>query len=132
MIQIAHAIYFITQPMTFLNRVRTHLTETGLFCVVISDFLASYAVGGPGYIHSFYPCSESMRYALALAGFNPIMAHTLAGDIFIAARPDAAAPPPINTHRIHRKYRTKNLRFATIGRPYLTSRRIAKRLLRLT
>lgn len=129
MIQISHAIYFITEPMNFLRRVRAHLTDDGVFGVIISDFLAAYAQGGPIYAHSFYPCGDSMCYALALAGFDPFMKRTIGGDIFIAARPGEVRPPRINTESIHRRYRTKNLRFALLGRPYLAARRLAKTLL---
>jgi SAM-dependent methyltransferase len=129
MIQISHAIYFISSPMAFLRRVRSHLTDDGVFGVVISDFLASHSQGGPGYAHSFYPCCESMHYALALAGFEPILTRTISGDIYIAIRPGIVRPPRINTRRIHRRYQTQALRFATIGRPYLAARSLVKCLL---
>jgi SAM-dependent methyltransferase len=128
-IHISHAIYFITEPMVFLRRVRAQLVDDGLFAVVISDFLAAHAKAGPNYAHTFYPCGDSMRYALALAGLKPVLMRTIGGDIYIAARPGAVPLPRINTERIYWKYRTKNLRFATIGRPYLVARRFAKRLL---
>jgi len=129
MIQIAHAIYFITEPMTFLRRVRAHLADDGLFGVVISDFLAAHAKGGPNYAHTFYPCGESMRYALALAGLKPVLTRTMGGDIYIAAQPAAVPPPRISIEWIHWQYRTKKLRFATMGRPYLAARQLAKFLL---
>src|SRR5262245_53500123 len=40
-IHIAHAIYFITDPMNFLRIVRERLTPDGLFCVVLADFMAN-------------------------------------------------------------------------------------------
>jgi SAM-dependent methyltransferase len=129
MIHISHGIYFITEPMTFLRRVRAQLTDDGLFAVVISDFLAAHAQAGPSYTNTFYPCGESMSYALALAGLKPVLTRTFGGDIYIAAQPADVPPPRINTERIYRRYRTKNLRFATIGRPYLAARRLAKRIL---
>jgi SAM-dependent methyltransferase len=129
MIHISHAIYFITEPMAFLRRVRAQLVDDGLFAVVISDFLAAHARTGPNYAHSFYPCGGSLRYALALAGLQPVLTRTTGGDIYVAAQPGTAPPPQINTERIYWKYRTKNLRFATIGRPYLAARRLAKRIL---
>ena len=126
LIQISHAIYFITEPMAFLRRVRTQLTEDGLFAVVISDFLAAHAQSGPSYANTFYPCGPSMGYALALAGLAPILTRTIGGDIYIAARPAAVETPRINTQRIYWRYRTKNLRFAVLGRPYLAARQLAK------
>ena len=130
MIHVAHAIYFMIDPMTFLRRVRAQLVDGGLLAIVISDFLAASAGGQkPGYLHSFYPCSASMRYALALAGFEPLRTQRIGGSIYIAARPGAAAPARIATKRIYWKYRTTDLRFAMIGRPYVAARRLAKRLL---
>ena len=100
-IHISHAIYFITEPMAFLRRARARLADGGLLAVVISDFLAAYTKGCPGYVHSFYPCGESMRYALAVAGLRPILTRNVGGDIYIAARPDDRADSPaINTRSI--------------------------------
>src|SRR5262245_54707905 len=36
-IHIAHAIYFITDPMNFLRMVRERLASEGLFCIVLAD-----------------------------------------------------------------------------------------------
>jgi SAM-dependent methyltransferase len=128
MIHIAHAIYFITDTMAFLRRVRAQLTDNGLFAVVISDFLAAHAQAAPGYIHTIYPCRDSMRYALALAGLETVMTRTIGGDIYLAARPAAPQLPRVNSHWIYWQYRTKSLRFATFGRPYLAVRWLAKKL----
>lgn len=130
MIHIAHAIYFITEPMAFLRRIRAQLAPDGLFGVIISDFLAAHAQAQPGYGHTFYPCGASMRYALALAGLETILTRSFGGDIYLAARPAEVRVPKINTELIYWKYRTKLLRFATMGRPYLAARRLAKQLLR--
>jgi SAM-dependent methyltransferase len=131
MIHIAHAIYFISEPMAFLRRVQAELANDGLFGIVISDFLAAHAEGQPGYAHTFYPCAESMRYALALAGLEPFFSRRIGGDIYIAARPKQTTLPTINTQQIYRRYRTKDLRFALVGRPYLTARRLGKLFLKL-
>jgi SAM-dependent methyltransferase len=131
MIHIAHAIYFISEPMAFLRRVRAELANDGLFGVVISDFLAAHAEGQPGYAHTFYPCAESMRYALALAGWEPFFSRRIGGDIYIAARPIQTNLPTINTQKIYRRYRTKDLRFALLGRPHLATRRLGKLFLEL-
>jgi hypothetical protein len=130
-IHIAHAIYFITQPMAFLCRIRGQLESNGIFGVVISDFLAAHAQSEPTYAFTFYPCAESMRYALSLAGLNPILTRTIGGSIYIAARPGAVKLSKLDTQRIHWRYQTKKLRFAAIGRPYLAARSLAKRVLSL-
>lgn len=131
LIHIAHAIYFMHQPMAFLHRVRAQLAEGGLFGVVISDFLATSAEGQmPSYVHTFFPCRESIRYALALAGFQPIFTRRIGGSIYIAARVGKVGPPRINTSRIHRRYQTSKLRYAVFGRPYVAARQLAKQVLR--
>ena len=130
-IHIAHAIYFITEPMAFLYRVRGQLESAGILGIVISDFLAAHAQSEPTYACTFYPCAESMRYALSLAGLNPFVTRTIGGSIYIAARPGEVTPTKLDAQRIYWRYRTKKLRFATIGRPYLAARSLAKRALSL-
>ncbi len=129
-IHIAHAIYFITDPMQFLRRVRSLLAPSGIFCVVLSDFMAAYDSSLPGYSHSFFPVAKSMQYALALAGFETILSRAWSGSVYIAARAGNPALPTINTGMIYWRYRTKPLRYALLGRPYLAMRQIAKKLLR--
>jgi SAM-dependent methyltransferase len=128
-IHIAHAIYFITDPMQFLRRVRSNLAPNGIFCVVLSNFMASYDTSLPSYSHSFFPTSKSMQYALALAGFETIFSRARSGSVFIVARAGSPSPPTINAKLIYWRYRTKGLRFNLIGRPYLATRNFAKRLL---
>jgi len=129
-IQIAHAIYFITDPMRFLREVRKRLAENGLFCVVLSDFYAHHEPSLPTYAHTFFPSPASMRYALALAGFETILSKSLSGSIYIAARPNPAAKPPsVSPAWTYFLFRTKPQRYALIGRPYLALRRTAKYLI---
>ena len=128
-VHIAHAIYFITDPMKFLERARQQLAPGGLFCVVISDFLAATDPSLPGYAHTFYPCAASMRFALARAGLEPVLTRTWGGSIYIAARAAEPRTIPINSRVIYAMYQTKPLRHAVIGRPNLALRRIAKRAL---
>jgi SAM-dependent methyltransferase len=128
-IHIAHAIYFITDPMHFMRIVRERLSPRGFFCVVLADFLASADLSLPSYVHTFFPTGSSMRYALACAGFETVLCKRLSGSIFIAARhATMAAPPTISPSRIRFLYQTKALRYALVGRPYLLLRRIIKRL----
>lgn len=129
-IHIAHAIYFITNPMRFLAEVRKHLARDGLFCVVLSDFFAHHDPSLPSYAHTFFPSGTSMRYALALAGFQTITCKQLSGSIYIAARPSSAAKMPFVSPAWTRfLLRSKSLRYTLIGRPYLALRRTAKFLL---
>lgn len=127
MIHIAHAIYFITDPMRFIRSVRDKLAPDGLFCVVLADLLANSDQGLPGYVHTFFPTRHSMRYALALGGFETVFIKRMSGSIFMAARPAAQpATPFVWPAGILLLYRTKTLRYALIGRPYLLLRRAVK------
>jgi SAM-dependent methyltransferase len=127
MIHIAHAIYFITDPMRFLGEVRKRLAAEGVFCVVLSDFFAHHDASLPSYVHTFFPTAASMRYALALAGFEPIVSKRLSGSIYIAALPGSVTKLPfVSPARTHLLFRSKTLRYALVGRPYLALRRAAK------
>ncbi len=129
-IHIAHAIYFITNPMQFLGEVRKRLAAGGVFCVVLSDFFAHHAPSLPSYGHTFFPTAASMRYALELAGFETIFCKRLSGSIYIAARPSLAIKQsPVQPTLTRLLFRTKPLRYAFIGRPYLTLRNVAKALI---
>jgi len=129
-VHIAHAIYFITDPMRFLGEVRKRLAKDGVFCVVLSDFFAHHDPSLPSYAHTFFPNAASMRYALALAGFETIVCKRLSGSIYIAARPTSTAKLPFVSPAWTRfLLRTKALRYALIGQPYLAARRAAKFLI---
>ncbi|MEI7605809.1 MAG: methyltransferase domain-containing protein [Rhodospirillaceae bacterium] len=129
-IQISHAIYFMTNPMAFLRTVRRHLAPDGLFCIILADFMAHSDGGLPGYSHSFFPTAASMRHALSLAGFRTVLCRRLSGSIYLAARPaDDEVPPRVLTGLIHWLHQTKALRHTLIGRPYLALRRFAKKIL---
>lgn len=133
LIQIAHAIYFITDPMKFLRDIRERLTPNGLFCIVLADLLVNEDLGLPSYVHTFFPSGASMRYALALAGFETVFIKRKYGSVFIAARVN----PNVTLPRIYPAitlalWRTKWLRYQLLGRPYLAARRTAKALLSRT
>jgi hypothetical protein len=84
-------------------------------------------------VHSFFPTAQSMRYALALAGFETVFCKRVSGSIFIAARPaKAVALPAVWPAAILALYRSKALRYQFLGRPYLALRAIAKSLLTAT
>jgi SAM-dependent methyltransferase len=130
LIQIAHAIYFITNPRQILETLRSRLNRGGLLCVVLADFMASDDRSRPGYAHSFYPTASSMRYLLALAGFETIQSRTISGSVYIAARANSNVTPPLISPRwTWVGYRTKNLRYAVLGGPHLILRRVAKTVL---
>jgi SAM-dependent methyltransferase len=129
-IHIAHAIYFVTDPMNFLRMVRERLAPEGLFCIVLADFMASVDPSLPSYVHTFFPTASSMRYALSLAGFETIFSRRLSGSIFIAARPvSPTARPFVSPIAIRLLYRTKALRYALFGRPYVLLAQTIKSLI---
>jgi SAM-dependent methyltransferase len=129
-IHIAHAIYFITDPMRFLAEVRRRLAKHAIFCVVLSDFFAHHDASLPSYAHSFFPTAASMRYALALGGFETIASKRLSGSIYIAARLTSTAKlPVVSPARSRFLLRTKAFRYTFIGQPYLAVRRTAKFLI---
>jgi len=130
LIQISHAIYFITNPRKVLEILRSRLSRGGLLCIVLADFMASDDRGHPGYAHSFYPTASSMRYLLALAGFETIQCRTISGSIYIAARANSNITLPLISPRwTWLGYRTKDLRYAIFGYPHLMLRRLAKAVL---
>lgn len=130
LIHIAHAIYFITDPMAFLTRVKERLAPNGIFCVVLANFMAANDPGLPSYAHSFFPTGRSMQYALAVAGFETMFRRRVGGSIFIAAKPkESVRLPGVLPALIYVGYRSKRLRFALMGRPYLAFARTAKWLL---
>jgi len=127
LILIAHAIYFVTDPMAFIRKIRDHLKPNGLFCVVIADLLAHDDSNLPSYVHTFFPDGPSMRYALGLAGFETVFMKRAHGSIFIAARPsENVVLPQVDPARALMMWRTKALRYNLIGRPHVAVRRIAK------
>jgi SAM-dependent methyltransferase len=126
LIQVAHAIYFITDPMRFLRSLRDALSDDGLLCIVLANFMAANDLGLPGYPHSFFPTAGSMNYLLALAGYRSVMCRTLSGSIYLAARPGQGALPRVHPRLIRLGYRTKKFRYALFGRPDLWLRRVAK------
>ena len=130
-IHIAHAIYFITDPMNFIRTVRQRLNPGGLFCIVLADLMANADAGRPSYSHTFYPTAASMQYALALGGFEIVRTSHRSGSIYIAARL-AAAPklPRVHPAATLLLHRTKPLRYAWFGRPYLALRQFAAKLLK--
>ena len=127
-IQIAHAIYFITEPLRFLKSLHERLSPNGLLCIVLADFMAAEDLSLPSRVHSFFPTARSMRYLLALAGFKISLARSLSGSIYIAARPGRASPPPIHSWLIRAGYQSKRLRYLLFGQPKLYLHRIGKRL----
>jgi SAM-dependent methyltransferase len=129
-IQIAHAIYFITDPRRFLQMLAERLTENGLLCIVLANFMAADDRNLPGYVHSFFPTAHSMRYLLSLAGFQTCLCRPLSGSVYLAARRGRGPLPPVHPGLIRLGYQSKMLRYALFGRPKLWLRDSVKSLRR--
>ena len=130
LIHIAHAIYFITDPMDFIRGVRARLGPGGLFCIVLADLMANTDPALPSYVHTFFPTASSMRYALSLAGFETVFCRRLSGSIFMAARPVSSVTRPfVSPMAIRILYRTKAVRYAMFGRPYVLLAQTIKSLI---
>ena len=116
--------------MNFLRTVRERLASEGLFCVVLADFMANVDPALPSYAHTFFPTASSMRYALALAGFETIFCRRVSGSIFMAARPvSVVTRPSVWPAAIRISYRSKALRYSLLGRPYILLARAMKFLI---
>lgn len=128
-IHTAHAIYFVTNVRAFIASLRGRLAENGLLCVVLADFLSSDDPGLPGYSHSFYPTASSVRYLLALEGFQVVACRKQSGSIFMAARRVAGPLPKVHPWLIRLGHESKPLRYALFGRPMIFLKSIVKRAL---
>lgn len=129
MIQVAHAIYFVTDPRRFLQALHDRLAENGILCLVLANFMAADDRSLPSYVHSFFPTARSMRYLLSLAGFQSCFCRSLSGSVYIAARRHQGPPSPVHPRIIRASYQSKALRYALFGRPKLWLHRRAKSVL---
>jgi SAM-dependent methyltransferase len=129
LIQIAHAIYFITDPKRFLCSLKDALTKDGLLCIVLANFMAASDLSLPGYPHTFFPTASSMRYLLALSGYCNVMCRATSGSVFLAARLGQGPLPQVYPRLIRVGYQTKNLRYALFGKPNLWLRKGVKSVL---
>jgi SAM-dependent methyltransferase len=129
LIQIAYAIYFITDPKGYLERLKALLNPEGHLAIVISDHLAYTSQAGPAYTHTFIPTAESLEGLLARAGYRIVMRKKLRDSWFIAATPGKAEPLPINTAAILRAHRTRAMRYRLLGANRARLRSIVARIL---
>lgn len=125
----AHAIYFITDPMGFLTRLRALLAPDGLLAITVADFMLSENPSPPHYAHSFFPTGRSMAYAIMRAGFRIVATTRIRGSIFLAARIGDAPPPSVSPALIRLGHLTRPWRYRLIGRPKAMLRGLAKRVL---
>ncbi len=117
LVQIAYAIYFITEPVCYLRRLHDIMTPDGTLAIVIADLLSSVQKGGPSYLHTWLPTAASLQYALAEAGYVTVLSKTIKGSHFIAARRGSAPRPRVSADLTLLRHRTRDLRWWCIGAP---------------
>lgn len=128
LISIAHAIYFITEPRLFVQRVRDMLDDGGLFMVVLSHLLSSLTPSRPGYVHTWYPTSYSLAYLLAQEGFEILDCRRIKGSIMMVARKGPPVYPTAQPYRAYCAHLSHGWRYRLIGRPLLAAASLRKRL----
>ncbi len=128
LIQIAYAIYFITDPKAYLAGLRRLLKPGGHLAIVIADHLAYTSVGGPNYAHTFIPTAKSLEYLLSLAGYETVLTHRIKDTTFVAARVGTSTPRAVNTRAILRGHRTRPIRWRLFGANRARLRALVARL----
>ncbi len=131
LISIAHAIYFITGPRLFVQRVHVMLEESGIFLVVLSDLLSSMNAGYPGYAHTWYPTPYSLARLLEQEGFEVLGFRRVKGSTMVAAQKGASARrriSPYRAHQTHWLHLSHGWRYRLIGKPLLGVASLLKRL----
>jgi SAM-dependent methyltransferase len=129
LIQVAYAIYFITDPRAYIERLRHLLKPGGHLAIVMADHLAYTCQGGPAYMHTFIPTMESMEGLLARAGYKTVLRRKISDTWFIAATPGEAEPPKIDAKAILRAHRSRAMRWKLFGANRARLRALASRLL---
>ncbi len=130
LIQIAYAIYFITDPKAYVERLQKLLKPGGHLAIVMADHLAYTCQGGPAYMHTFIPTAESMEGLLARAGYKTVLRRKVRDTWFLAATPGQAEPPGIDAKAILRAHRTRAMRWKLLGANRARLRALASKLLR--
>ncbi|MDZ4855253.1 MAG: methyltransferase domain-containing protein [Nitrospirota bacterium] len=128
LVSIAHAIYFITEPRLFVQRVRDMLDDGGLFLVVLSDLLSSMNANFPGYVHTWYPTSYSLAYLLEREGFEILGCRRFKGSMMVLARRGTSACPRVHPYRTYLAHLSHGWRYCLIGKPLLASASLLKRM----
>ncbi|HUH59517.1 MAG TPA: class I SAM-dependent methyltransferase [Candidimonas sp.] len=129
LISIAHAIYFVTDPRTFVRTVRSSLAEGGLFLVVISDLTSTLSDGLPTQMHTWYPAAKALESVFSAEGLRIVRRHKVKGSVLMLFKKVDKA-----THQQRGAYfsafalRSHRLRYLIVGKPLVTTVRTAKRI----
>ncbi len=125
---IAHAIYFIEDPKTFVQQVRQRLSKEGLFVLVSTHLLSSMSAGRPGFAHTWYPTCNSLIYLLEQEGFEVISTRTLKGSDMLLARVSNTKTPQGGPWRAWWAHTTQQFRYQTFGRILLLGLNVVRSL----
>lgn len=134
-ISIAHAIYFISNPVGFIRRVRGMLRPGGVFIVLLSDLLSAHSGGGPSYVHTWFPTGESLAIILEREGFVVRRKLRMKGSVFVIATLDAQAGSADSVLsswevcRIYMRHWTHGIRHILWGRPRRMAADIVKKVI---
>lgn len=125
-----YALYFISDIKEFLANLKSHLNKGGLLCITLANFLSSFDLGLPGYIHSFFPNEYSMRYLLEECGYQVLSIEKKKTVLCIIAKPDDNLKHPVaivNSRWIQYLLSTKSVRYYLFAKPILLLRKLIKR-----
>ena len=117
LVSIAHAIYFVTQPRQFVQKVGAMLRPGGLFIITLSDLLSSLSDGSPGFVHTWYPTTDSLIYLLQQEGFTVIARRSIKGSTIVLVTRGQAVFPVGHPYRAYLTHISHPWRFQLIGRP---------------
>ena len=133
LISICHAIYFITEPLSFISRVKQLLNKRGLLLIILSDFSSTLSSGQPGLAHTWYPTQHSLNFLLVQEGFEIVASKKIRGSILILSRTTDTTQSlkftfvPFFTYLSHLSQRA---RFRYLGQPCLFILKNVRRVLR--
>jgi SAM-dependent methyltransferase len=128
LIGIAHAIYFIEDPRTFVQQVRRSLSTQGYFVIVSTHLLSSMGAGRPGLAHTWYPTCNSLIFLLEQEGFEIIAQKSLKGSDLLLARISAPRAARGQPRRAWWAHKTQQLRYQTLGRLLLLGLNVVRSL----
>lgn len=133
LIAISHAIYFIGDPKGFVQRVKSLLSNDGLFLVTLSDLMSVFCDGKPQYVHTWYPTQESLSYLLEQEGFKILGTHAISGSIMVLAKLQTLQDrqtPKSHPYWVYARFLSHSLRYKLVGLPLIKTARIIKKILR--
>jgi SAM-dependent methyltransferase len=125
-ILVAHAIYFMEEPLEFLRQVRQKLAPDGCFVVLLTHLFSSLQPGRPGFVHTWYPTKASLCATFSREGFRLADSSSKHGSdllLFKAAPPSRQSGHPRMALLAHK---TQTLRYQTLGRIFRLAQKVVR------